>query len=113
MLETGKTNRLSKVAKEFNVGLHTIVESLAAKGFVVEANPNTKIDENLYRVLLEEFRSEKKEKEQSNLITIQQKESRQTVSIEESKQEKEEETEPTFIKEENPITENEVSEEDD
>lgn len=107
MSETGKTNRLSKVAKEFNVGLHTIVESLAAKGFVVEANPNTKIDENLYRVLLEEFRSEKKEKEQSNLITIQQKESRQTVSIEESKQE---EAEPAFTKEENPITENKASE---
>src|SRR3989344_7065091 len=83
MSETGKTNRLSKVAKEFNVGLNTIVDSLAAKGFKVEPNPNTKIDEKLYQVLLEEFRSEKSEKEKSNQITVQQKESRQTVSIDE------------------------------
>ena len=34
MSETAdKTVRLSKVAREFNQGLHTVVEFLAAKGF--------------------------------------------------------------------------------
>lgn len=105
MSETGKTSRLSKVAKEFNQALQTIVDTLATKGVVVEANPNTKIDENTYQILLNEFRSEKNEKEQSNRITIQQKESRQTVSVEEE-QEAQEETTPT----EETIVEKEIPE---
>ena len=37
--------RLNKVAKEFNVGIQTLVEYLAKKGYEVEQSPNTKIDE--------------------------------------------------------------------
>ena len=36
--------RLSKAAKEFNVGLPTVVEFLAKKGIEIEARPNTKIE---------------------------------------------------------------------
>ena len=41
---TDKAIRLSKVAREFNQGLHTVVEFLTAKGFSVEQNTNDKID---------------------------------------------------------------------
>ena len=52
--------RLSKVAKECNVGLQTAVDFLQKKGFNgVEANPNTKITEEQYQLLLTEFTSDK------------------------------------------------------
>ena len=40
--------RLSKVARELNVGISTIVDFLNTQGKEVSANPNTKIDEELY-----------------------------------------------------------------
>ncbi len=62
MSET-KTLRLSKVAKELNVGLHNIVEFLESHGQHIESNPNAKIDDIQYELLLKEFQSEKLEKE--------------------------------------------------
>ncbi len=52
--------RLSKVTKECNVGLQTAVEFLQKKGFKdVEANPNSKITEEQYQTLLNEFSADK------------------------------------------------------
>ncbi len=52
--------RLSKVTKECNVGLQTAVEFLQKKGFKdVEANPNSKITEEQYQILLNEFTADK------------------------------------------------------
>jgi hypothetical protein len=42
----GKVKRLSKVAKELNVGISTIVEFLSGKGVEIDSNPNTKIDDD-------------------------------------------------------------------
>ena len=44
--------RLSKVARELNVGISTIVDFLNNEGKEVSSNPNTKIDEELYMILL-------------------------------------------------------------
>lgn len=63
-----KAMRLSKVAKELNVGLQTIVEFLAKVGHDIESNPNTKIDEAQYELLLKEFHGEKLVKEKSKKI---------------------------------------------
>ncbi len=52
--------RLNKVTKECNVGLQTAVEFLQKKGFIdVVANPNTKISEEQYQLLLTEFTQDK------------------------------------------------------
>lgn len=52
--------RLNKVTKECNVGLQTAVEFLQKKGFTeVEANPNSKITEEQYHLLLNEFAADK------------------------------------------------------
>ena len=52
--------RLNKVTKECNVGLQTVVEVLQKKGFEgIEANPNTKISEEQYEILLKEFNRDK------------------------------------------------------
>ncbi|MDD2530324.1 MAG: translation initiation factor IF-2 [Bacteroidales bacterium] len=68
MSEENKTTRLSKVAKEFNVGISTLVDCLAKKGKIIESNPNTKIDGELYDILASAFQSERKVKEDANKL---------------------------------------------
>lgn len=51
--------KLIKVAKEFNVGLHTIVEALHNKGFSgVEEKPTADISEEMVEVLQKEFQKD-------------------------------------------------------
>jgi len=52
------------------VGIHTLVEFLESKNIEVESNPNTKIDGEIYNVLLNEFQSEKSAKEESKKVSI-------------------------------------------
>jgi translation initiation factor IF-2 len=80
----GKPKRLSKVTKEFNLGLSTVVDFLQDKGFEVDNNPNAKISSEMYDVLSGEFQTEKKVKEKSNKIEVK-KPIKETVSIEEEK----------------------------
>ena len=64
------TKRLGKVAREFNVGISTMVEFLNKKGHQVNPNPNAKIDEEHYTLLQKEYSSDislKKESEKLNL----------------------------------------------
>ncbi len=70
MSEENKTIRLNKVAKEFNVGITTLVEFLAKKGKKIESNPNTKIDGELYNILASAFQSERKVKEDASKLTL-------------------------------------------
>ncbi len=63
MTEGIKVKRLSKVAREFNLGTSTLVEFLKKKGFSVDNNPNTKISQEAYDLLLKEFQGEKSLKE--------------------------------------------------
>ena len=56
-----QSQRLSKVAKEFNVGVDTILEFLASKG-VDDLNRNSKISPETYEVLVDEYQPDKKVK---------------------------------------------------
>ena len=47
--------RLSKVAKELNVGIASIVDYLASKGVKVDGRPNTKITQDAYEILKQQF----------------------------------------------------------
>jgi len=98
MTEGTVLKRLSKVAKEFNIGTSTIVEFLGKKGISVENNPNTKISENAYELLYKEFQQEKKLKEDT-LGKGLQSVVRTPVSIEEPKGIREAEK-PSLAKEE-------------
>ena len=53
------TIRLNKVTRDLNVGIATVVEFLQKKGHTVEANPNTKISEEQYAILVKEFSTDK------------------------------------------------------
>jgi len=61
--------RLSKIARELNVGISSLVDHLKEKGVEIESSPNTKVDEDVYGILLEEFADAKKEKEKSKEAT--------------------------------------------
>jgi translation initiation factor IF-2 len=70
MTDASKVLRLSKVARDFNVGISTIVEFLHKKGIEVEANPNTKIDPGVYQVLLKEYSTDLRVKEESAKLEL-------------------------------------------
>ncbi len=77
--------RLSKVARNLNVGINTLVEFLHKKGITVEANPNTKIEEEQYNLLVAEFSKDKKIKKEAieNLERMHRKDDkRETIAIE-------------------------------
>ncbi|MCU0441366.1 MAG: translation initiation factor IF-2 [Bacteroidia bacterium] len=65
MSENTGNIRISKVVKEIGVGIGTIVEHLSKKGFKVDNNPNAKITEEQYAVLLKDFQSDKKTKDEA------------------------------------------------
>ena len=79
-----KAKRLSKIAREFNVGIHTLVEYLESKDVKIESNPNTKIEEDVYTILLDEFQSEKSAKEESKKVSIGTE--KETITLEETKE---------------------------
>lgn len=62
--------RLNKVTRDFNIGISTAVKFLQKKGHTVEANPNTKISEEQYELLLSEFGTEKIEKQSETGIKV-------------------------------------------
>lgn len=59
------TIRLNKVARDLNVGIATAVDFLQRKGYDMEANPNAKITEEQYAVLVKEFSKDKDLKRKS------------------------------------------------
>ena len=80
-MAVGKTNRLSKVAREFNVGIHTIVEFLEKKGFDVELNPNTKLSDEMYHHIEGEYSTDLSVRKKSEALS-KQKAQKETISIE-------------------------------
>jgi len=51
--------RLIRISKNLNIGISTLVEFLHSKGFAVESNPNTKIDDDQHEMLVKEFGKDK------------------------------------------------------
>ena len=62
------TIRLSKAAKEFNVGMGTILDFLAKKGFQVDSSPNTKLTADMYALLVKEYQGEREVKIEANKL---------------------------------------------
>lgn len=82
MTDDIKVTRLSKAAREFNVGISTIVEFLHKKGFNLDPTPNTKLPPEAYALLVKEYSTDisvKKESEKLILKDLHKK--KETVSI--------------------------------
>jgi len=70
MTEDFKATRLSKAAREFNVGITTIVEFLHKKGFDLDPNPNTKLPSTAYNLLVKEYSTDINVKKESAKFSI-------------------------------------------
>ncbi len=107
MTEDIKATRLSKAAREFNVGISTIVEFLHKKGFDLDPNPNTKLPHEAYLLLLKEYSSDlnvKKESEKLMLKDLHRK--KETVSIDDvpgARSEEQDREEEVMIKDTSPV----------
>ena len=60
--------RISKVLKDFNIGMSTLINFLEKKGKSVEANPNAKLDEETLALVQKEFLPQQQVKEDAKKI---------------------------------------------
>ena len=70
MTDDVKATRLSKAAREFNVGISTIVEFLHKKGFDLDPNPNTKLPNEAYILLVKEYSTDISAKKESEKLVF-------------------------------------------
>ena len=62
------TIRLNKVLRELNISLDRAVDHLASKGHDIDARPTTKITNEVYQVLLDEFQTDASKKAASQEV---------------------------------------------
>jgi len=78
-----KATRLSKIARELNVGITTIVEYLHKKGHHIESDPNTKITPDQYNLLMQEYSSDLNEKKKSENFSLKNlREKKESITLE-------------------------------
>jgi len=63
-----KPQRFNKVLRELNISLERAVEFLASKGVDIDARPTTKVSQEVYTVLSDEFQTDKSKKVASKEI---------------------------------------------
>jgi translation initiation factor IF-2 len=61
--------KLSKVIRDLNVGISTVVDFLHRKGHTVESNPNTKITDGQFEILIDEFGKGLSESDRKRLLS--------------------------------------------
>ncbi len=76
--------KISKVAKDLNVSVATVIEFLGKKNIAVEDNPNTRLEEPVVDMLMAAFKSDKDLKHRSTQITTERKETRASKPAEEA-----------------------------
>ncbi|MGM0496303.1 MAG: translation initiation factor IF-2 [Bacteroidota bacterium] len=92
MAKDKKITRLSKVAREFNVGISTIVDFLHKKGYGIDSNPNAKVSPEQYNLLVDEYSTDSDVKKQSQKINLDKshESSKHSISINDIEQETQE-----------------------
>ncbi|MBR5843895.1 MAG: translation initiation factor IF-2 [Bacteroidaceae bacterium] len=63
--------RLNKVVRDLNVGIDTVVGFLQKKGIEIDSNPNAKISDEQYQMLVKEFAPDKTLKKESDNISLE------------------------------------------
>ena len=64
-----ETIRLNKVLRELNISLDRAVEFLDSKGVEIEKRPTTKISEETYKILSDEFETDASKKIKSQAVS--------------------------------------------
>ncbi len=65
-----KPLRLSKIARDFGVGVNTVLDFLHKKGIAADDGPNTKIEFDVFQILQKEYSGDIKVKEASEKIEL-------------------------------------------
>ncbi len=66
--DSNKSIRLSKAAIEFNVGRDDIVDFLGKKGYKLDSSPNTKLNGEMYALLVEKYKGDKEVKKNADQL---------------------------------------------
>ncbi|MDX1652845.1 MAG: translation initiation factor IF-2, partial [Brumimicrobium sp.] len=103
----GTVKRLSKVARELNVGISTLVDFLNTQGIEIDSNPNTKLEEDHVEILREQFADDQSLKEEAKKSAFK-REKRETISLKTKDQKKEEEEDEDLDVEEPAVKEEPV-----
>ena len=83
------TLRLNKVLRELNISLDRAVEHLSQHGHEIEARPTTKISQEVYNILLDEFETDKSKKDASTEISEEKRKEKENLRLEQEKLEQE------------------------
>lgn len=75
-----KVIRLSKVARQLNVGISTIVDYLSSQGVTIDPNPNTKLDAEHFDLVNKQFADDKSLKEEAEKTSLT-RERRETITL--------------------------------
>ncbi|GET33036.1 translation initiation factor IF-2 [Prolixibacter bellariivorans] len=94
MVVGNKGTRLSKIARELNVGISTLVDYLQKQGVEISSNPNTKIDDKTQEMLEKQFRKDHEARIEADKVNLRQTRSKkESVSLDDVHQEEKNETE--------------------
>src|SRR3970040_3145274 len=78
--------RINKVLRELNISLERAVEYLKDKGIAIEANPNTKISDDVYNVLCGQFAGDRGKKEASKEVGEEKRKEKEALRVEREKE---------------------------
>ena len=79
--------RLNKVLKELNISLDRAIEFLSSKNIEIEPRPTSKIDHSTYDLMLDEFQTDKSDKDKLEEINIKKRKELEEKLAEEIKEE--------------------------
>ncbi|WP_350290292.1 translation initiation factor IF-2 [uncultured Croceitalea sp.] len=83
------TIRLNKVLRELNISLDRAVDHLASQGHDVEARPTTKITDEVYQVLLDEFQTDKSKKVASKEVAEEKQKEKEELRLQQEREQEE------------------------
>ena len=83
------TIRLNVALRDLNISLDRAVEFLAQQNIEIESRPTTKISQEVYQLLLDEFETDKSKKDASHEISEEKKKEKESLRILQEKKEQE------------------------
>ena len=61
--------KISKIARDFNVALPTLIDFLRKKGITIEDNPNARVDDSVLDIIVKEYQTDRVQKTKSDNLS--------------------------------------------
>lgn len=84
-----KVTRLNKILRELNISLERAVDYLKDKGHEIEASPNTKVSDDIYQILSNQFSLDKDKKNASKEVGEEKRKEKEALKEEREKEHEE------------------------